>query len=130
GRSTAIIGQSRPRPSRVSMFLLMLPEPMIWLSTERGIRRRNTVMSGHLPRFAPVGRPIKTAVGYGYRPGAGRGWMPLRGASRHFTTVAGLIMGPDGVGCRDHGTYARCMRLRSLPGWEARVPMCLSQSVA
>src|SRR5882724_7092880 len=102
GRSNVIIDRSRPRRRTISIFLPMLREPMTWLNTEPGIRRRNTVTSGHLRLLRPVGRLIKMVVGCGYPPGVGRGSMPRPGALRRFTMVVGLIVGRDGAGYRGH----------------------------
>lgn len=40
-------------------------------------------------RVAAGWRPIMMAIGTGFLPGDGRGWMTLRGATRRFTTDAG-----------------------------------------
>jgi hypothetical protein len=77
--------------------------------------------AGIQPRSPPIGSPIATAIGPGYRLGVGPGSMTPPGASPRSITAAGSKSAIAGVRARARGRSARSMRQPSSPSSAAPV---------
>ncbi len=107
-------------PFRRAMFRMTCPAMRISTPMERGARILNMERSGFPTALSSDGRPITMDTGRGSDPGAGRGSMTRRGATRPFIMAAGRWSDLLGDGFQDRSRREPFMLRRWLRSWAAR----------